>query len=285
MSGNDNNIHQGRLVNRRREDALRREMATIGLPGFETTAQCVKRSQQIQRRLQNYEATPPELLSRIQLEPLPLAEDSSDLGYDGDWLASRRYRAMLIPQAFSLLKDHAGPLFFVTVAHPNWELSVGQLADANIDAVSQWIHRRLRRLPCPVLVVGGYEASIRTELNGDTYWAGHVHLVVAGADEEKLKTVLKVEQHYLKRRYAKPVTVAPIGTLVERLGYSTKRIGKRSIAYIGTNGRQQRRELPLATAHQIEFDLWLLGLPAGSRTILFGCRLHRNQLRETKRAV
>jgi hypothetical protein len=285
MSGDGKITSKERLINRRRDDAWSSAMAAIGLPDFETTAQCVKRSQQMLRRLQNHEGTPTELLNRIQLDPKHVADYSDNPGYDGDWLASRSYRAMLIPQALNLLKDHAGPLFFVTVAHPKWELSIGQLKNANIDAVTQWIHRRLRRLRSPILVVGGYEASLRVEVTGHAYWAGHVHLVIAGADEEELKTVLKGERCYLKRKYAKPVTVAPIGNLVKRLGYSTKRIVKRGIAYIGTNGRQQRRELPLATAHQIEFDRWLLSLPAGARTILFGRRLHHGKLRETKQAV
>jgi hypothetical protein len=230
------------------------------------------------RRFQNHEARWLELVKRIQFA-LPANDD--DLGYDGDWLASRGYRAMLIPQAYDLLGNHPGPHFLVTVAHPKWELSVGQLEDANIVAAKQWLGRRLQRLPSLVVVVGGYEASLRVELNGDTYWAGHFHLVIAGAEEEELKDALGIQPHYRKRPYAKPVKIQPIGNLAERLGYSTKRIVKRAIAYVGTNGRQQRRELPLTTKHQIEFDLWLLGLPAGSRTVLFGCRLHHSQLCET----
>jgi hypothetical protein len=235
------------------------------------------------KRLRNYEATPADLTSRIQLDFQPA--DADDLGYDGDWLASRNYRAMLIPQALKLLINHSGPLFFVTIAHPKWEIPVGQLEGANIDAAKQWLGRRLQRLPSPVLVVGGFEVSLRVELNGEMSWAGHLHLVIAGAGEDEVKTTLEIERHYQKRRYAKPLKVLLIGTLVERLGYCTKRIVKRAIAYIGKNGRQQRRDLPLTTRHQIEFDSWLLSLPAGSRTILFGCRLHHGQLRKTKHTV
>jgi hypothetical protein len=151
--------------------------------------------------------------------------------------------------------------------------------------VKQWLGRRLQRLHSPFLVVGSFEASLRVELNGDIYWAGHLHLVIAGAGEDELKAALMIERRYRRRKYAKPVKVLPIGNLAERLGYSTKRIVKRSVAYVGKNGRQQRRELPLTPKHQIEFDSWLLGLPVGSRTILFGCRLHRRRLCETKRAV
>lgn len=283
MNGNGNKSHTGRLLAYRHQDVIRSKMNAIGLPAFETPAQCVRRNHQMFRRLQNHEATPPEFINRIQLDPLPADDD--DLGYDGNWFASRGYRALLIPQAYDLLRDHPGPHFFATIAHPKWELPVGQLKSANIDAATQWLGRRLQRLPSPVLVVGGFEASLRVELNGDMYWAGHLHLVIAGAGEEELKTALKIEQRYWKRKHAKPVKVVPIGNLTERLGYSTKRIVKRAVAYIGTNGRQQRRELPLTAKHQIEFDSWLLGLPAGSRTVLFGCRLHHGQLCETKRTV
>ena len=285
MNSNGNNSRQGRLINYRHQDVIPLQMTAIGLPDFETAAQCIRRNQQMLRRLQNHDATPPELISRIQLGPLHVADDDRDRGYDGDWFASRSYRAMLVPQAYGVLKDHPGPLFFVTIAHPKWELPVGQLEDANTDAATQWLGRRLQRLPSPVLVVGGYEASLRVELNGDTYWAGHLHFVIAGAGEEELKTALEIERRYRERKYAKPVTVMPIGSLAKRLGYSTKRIVKRGIAYIGRNGRQQRRELPLLTKQQIEFDLWLLGLPAGHRSVLFGCRLHSDKLRETKREV
>jgi len=186
MSGNGNHFHNSRLIAFRRDDTVRREMTAIGLPDFETATQCIRRNQQMLRRLQNHEATPADLIRRIQYDSLP-ADDSNAVGYDGDWFASRLYRAMLIPQALKLLKDHPGPRFFVTIAHPNWELPVGQLKNANIDAANQWLGRRLQHLPSPVLVVGGYETSLRVELNGDMYWAGHLHLVFTGTGDYEME--------------------------------------------------------------------------------------------------
>lgn len=281
---NGNSSRSGRRTAYRHQNLIRREMTAIGLPDFETADHCITRNQQMRRRLQNHLARPPELVSRIELDPL-LAGDDSHLGYDGNWLASRRYRAMLIPQAYDLLKDHPGPLFFVTVAHPKWELPVGQLEDANIDAAKQWLGRRLKTLPAPVIVVGGFEASISIELDRHTFWAGHLHIVVAGATRLQLKEALAIEKHYRHRTYAKPVTVVAVGNLARQLGYATKRIAKRGVAYIGDNGRQQRRKILLTAGEQTEFDLWLLRLPAGSRTVLFGCRLHHGQLRLTKNST
>ena len=132
-----------------------------------------------------------------------------------------------------------------------------------------------------LIVVGGYEASIRVELTGETYWAGHVHIVTAGANKEELKLALKIQSHYLTRPNAKPVTVAPLGCLGKRLGLFNEAGVSTLGCYVGNNGRQQRRQLPLNTREQIEFDQWLLGLSSGSRTILLGCRLHNGNLRET----
>ena len=270
-------LHRNLVANRERQVSETRQMSSIGLPNFETVAQCVARNERMLRRFQNHGSpTVNDLLQGIQQSGG--GDDHFDLDVDGDWLASRRYRSTLIPQAIDLLKNHAGPLYFVTITHPRWELPKGQLKKANVDAAKQWLRRRLKRLAFPVIVVGGYEASVSVELNGDAFWACHLHFVIAGADETELKTSLKIEKRYRKRRRSKPVLIEPIGTLAQRLGYSIKRIGQRRVAYIGENGRQQRNKLPLILSEQIEFDAWLLKMPAGSRTILFGCRLHCDRL-------
>jgi hypothetical protein len=72
MSGDGNNFPKSRLIAYRHQEIIRRQMTAIGLPDFETAAQCIRRNQQIQRRLQNHAATPPELVSRIQFDPCPL---------------------------------------------------------------------------------------------------------------------------------------------------------------------------------------------------------------------
>jgi hypothetical protein len=269
------------IASRDSQVAETRQMVALGLPNFETRAQCNSRNERMLRRFQKH-GVPPHLKDQLQLHTYSSgAEIGCDTAVDGDWRASRRYRLMLLPQAFHLLKKHQGPTFFVTIAHPKWELPIGQLQHTNIPAVKQWLGRRLKILSIPVMVIGGFEASIRVERNGDTFWAGHLHLTIAGADQESLKTVLKIENHYVRQMHSKPVTVVSIGNLAKRLGYSTKRIAKRSLAYVGDNGRQQRRQLPLTLSQQIEFDSWLLGMPAGTRTILFGCRLHREKLCRT----
>jgi len=241
-----------RVIRQLRQEADNRPLVALGLKDFETIDECVSRNRQMLARFQRT-GMPPDLWQKFYGSPLERQEN----GFDGDWIASRGHRATLLPQAHRLMTAHCGPLHFVTVVHPNWELPVANLSKADIGAARQWLHRRFQRLDRSVLVVGGFEASLRVELNSGMYWAGHLHLVVAGAENEELRGALEIERRYITRKYARPVTVEPIGDLARRLGYSTKRLGRQNIAYIGKNGRQQRRELPLPTQRQVEFDLWL----------------------------
>ncbi|MCX7307217.1 MAG: hypothetical protein NTZ72_04395 [Afipia sp.] len=259
-------------------------MASLGLPAFETVAECLKRNTQMIRRLERHGAgasTLQNIKDSVSTLSTASADQTSNLGFDGDWIASRRYRLGLISQAHELLSRHQGPLAFVTVAHPKWKKSAGRLADSNIQAATQWMYRALSLVEDRTIAIGGYEASINVELDGSVSWSGHFHLVIAGADKKQLKAALNIPTRYQRQKYSRPVTIEQIGNLAKRLGYSTKRIGKRGVAYIGKNGRQQRRKLPLSTVEQIEFDSWLSGIPVGGRTFLFGCRLHHNKLRLT----
>jgi hypothetical protein len=174
-----------------RQVAEARQMTAIGLPNFETQAQCICRNERMLRRFRKH-GTPSHLNNRLQLLNCEGNwDEGSDRGVDGDWLASRRYRLMLLLQAFDLMKDHPGPQSFVTIAHPKWELPLGQLKNANIDAAKQWLGRRLKTLPVPVMVVGSYEASISVELNGEIFWTPHLHFVISGADKEEPSSRLR----------------------------------------------------------------------------------------------
>ena len=257
---------------------LVRRLAEIGLDDFETCEECSERNNKMFKRL--YPSSHPRrgivAHGRRQVyEPIIYA--------DGDWLASREHRLNLIPQAYDLLSAHRGPLYFATIAHPRWQVPLDQLAKANIAAALQWLRRRTGGIS-DLIVVGGFEPSVRVELIGAPCWSGHLHLVVAGVERPMLRSALRLQPH-LRHRGARPVTVEDVVCLARCLGYATKRIGTRSVAYVGENGRQQRRNLPLNTEEQNEFDRWLLGLPLGSRTILMGCRLHNGKLRKVRSAV
>jgi hypothetical protein len=248
--------------------AENRRMSEIGLPCFESIGDCRDRNVQMLRSLSSAGVVLPRDALR-----------SGGVALEADWVASRNHRLRLIPQALDLLRNHTGPLHFVTIARPCWQFPVGKLHDANIKPVRQWLARRFRRLTPFVVAVGGFDVSLNVELDGGRVWSGHLHLVVAGAKKADLARTLRLSDQ--KEKHAKALRIDEIGHLAVRLGYSLKRIAKRRVAYIGTNGRQQRRELPLLPSEQVEFDSWLLTLQVGARTLLFGCRLHHGILRFT----
>jgi hypothetical protein len=251
-------------------------MADLGLPDFETWEQCEERQKQMARRFKNADELRPRKLDWEECEPEACACSPCR---DGCWFASRHDRYQMITEAHRLFTTQSTDLAFVTVAHPKWELPVGNLDQANINAARQWLYRRFKQLSTTVIAVGGFEASLNVNLDGTTYWAGHVHLVVAGSDKPSLRKALQIEKHHRLRPFSRPVDVRDVDNLGRRVGYSLKRIAKRRVAYIDGQGRQNRNQCNLHSSEQREFDNWLLDLLIGDRTILIGCRAHGGQLR------
>jgi len=255
----------------------REQLKKLGLENFETWEECAERQSRMVRRFKGHQRRPVPNWKRCDPEDCAASQCP-----DGCWFASRRYRYLMILEAYRLLSTHSGDLSFVSVAHPRWERSQGSLCQANVDAARQWLYRRFTKLGGNVIAVGGFEPSLNVELDGRSYWAGHVHLVVAGATKDAIKRILSIEKRYRATPYARPVDVRDVGNLCRQLGYSLKRFAERRIAYIDEQGRQNRRPLPLNSTEQREFDAWLLSLPVGARTILIGCRLHGSRLHVVK---
>jgi hypothetical protein len=259
-----------------REEQCRqhRVMAHLGLPDFETVQQCSSRQQLMARRFKKAGDQYGEATWAMCTQDLCASTSCQD----GCWFASRRHRYKMITEAHRMLSGRPGDLLFVTVTHPNWELPLGKLGEANISTARQWLYRRFKRLGSGVVAVGGFEASLNVELDGTSTWAGHVHLVVAGVDRKYVRKALQLEARH-RKRYARPLDVRDVANLGRQLGYSLKRIARRRVAYIDRQGRQNRNHTNLSSAEQREFDGWLLGLLVGDRTILIGCRAHAGQLR------
>ncbi len=274
-------LRRARLENRELDhDPNITMLHMIGLEKFETIEQCTVRNMEMIARFRHLSND----LSGVHDKFAASAFDRHMSGWDGDWLASRGHRSRIIPQAYRILDLNPGPLFFVTIVHPKWEIAEGCLRSSNIHAAKQWLRRRLQQMKRRIVAIGGFECSLRID-QPKIAWAGHFHFVVAGAPYDELREALTIEAHYLTTRYSKPVVIQPIGDLASRIGYSTKRVVNQNVAYRGRNGRQQRRQLPLALKHQIESDLWLLSLRAGDRTFLYGCRHHHGTLVETTRRM
>jgi hypothetical protein len=276
---NKSGLAQSLSNSSRRDRRQSKVMAKLGLPDFETARECSERQQQMARRFERAGELH-HLSEWTECEPKLCAATPCR---DGCWFASRRHRYQMITQGHRLLSNQPGELLFVTITHPKWEVPVGALNKANIPAVRQWLYRRFKRLSTSAIAIGGFEASLNVELDGTSAWAGHVHLVVAGTDKVTLKKAFQIEKHYRSKPYLRPVDVRAVADLGRQLGYSLKRIARRRVAYIDGQGRQNRNQTNLSSSEQREFDGWLLGLPAGARTILIGCRAHGTKLRLVNR--
>ncbi|WP_426219963.1 hypothetical protein [Methylobacterium sp. NFXW15] len=126
--------------------------------------------------------------------------------------------------------------------------------------------------------VGAFEVCLNRDLNGTKTWAGQVHLIVAGATRDELHAALGVGTRYYLPPYAKPLVIQEVSNTARQQAYALKRYAEQRIAYLGKNGRQARRHLPLDSSDQRIFDRWLCGLSLGERVILVGCKRLNGQL-------
>lgn len=245
--------------------------APHGMPDIETLADCVQRQSEMLRRLEKTGALGPlTTLARC---------DEGDCWAppcrDGCHFAQLRLRRAMIPQAVQALKTHPGPVWMVTIVHPNWVVPVGKLDRIPMEAAAQWVRRRLASVTeGKVLGIGSFEACLNVDQEGGETWAGQIHLMVSGPERNTLKKALYLDSKSTDLRYGKRVQVKAVGDLVRQTAYSMKRYAERRIAYVDSQGRQNQRHLPLMTKPQVEFDRWLLSMKIGSRLVLVGCRRH-----------
>jgi hypothetical protein len=239
--------------------------------GIETWQEVSRRHDEMLRYLRKFEHDPIQLraLSRCGSNFCGMYECS-----EGCWYGTAKRRSQQISTAYQLLRDHPGPWFDVCIVHPLWEAPVGALKFVKIASAVQWLFRRLRNLSGKVIGIGTFEVSLNVELDGETYWAGELHFVVAGAYASQIRRALHIEdRHRAKRPHARLLVVTEVENLARRIAYATKRFVQERRAYISqANGRQHRRSVPLRSAAQTEHDTWLLSLKLGARTVCFGAR-------------
>ncbi len=255
-------------------DAVREQLAALGLDNFETAAAVAQRQQAMIRALARTNA-PRGLIRELgRCNPDTCGPRRCR---DGCHEAQARLRAALIPQADLLVRAQPGPLRAVTLVHPLWEVpDVAGPGAISISAVKQHVKRGFMRLTARTgkrpIAVGAFEVCLNGELDGKKTWAGQVHLIVAGATRDELHAALGVGKHHRLPPYAKPLVVEEVGNTVRQQAYALKRLAEQRVAYIGKNGRQERNHLPLDGHDQRRFDRWLCGLSLGARVILIGCK-------------
>jgi hypothetical protein len=171
------------------------------------------------------------------------------------------YRQLLelILPAQGLLNACGKPLWFVTVIDPRYFCEVGQLANLSINAMQQWLRRRIAKIEVefgPVCALGGIEASFEIDDDNVGSWGPHFHFALASdAPRPELRRLLRPNEP-LPRNF-KPVVIKPITEL--RIAYP-----------IATNATQQRA--PHTAVHEA------LGTASSSALVaqrnwnmIFGC--------------
>ena len=109
-----------------------------------------------------------------------------------DW----RRRQQLIPAAYRLFKNAAGPIFEVKVVRGEWQRRLGDLPDVNIPAIKQMNTRALGSVEIPnlpgLIAVGTFKALI-----GRCYqphWVYQIHQIVAGTDRSGLTRAFRIKR-------------------------------------------------------------------------------------------
>lgn len=255
-------------------DAALERLAALGLDNFETAADVTRRQQALVRGLARTDAPPGLIRGLGRCTPKTCGLRRCR---DGCHHGQRGLRAALIPQADELLRAQPGPLLALTLVHPLWQVPYEAGPQAiSIPAVKQHVKRGFMRLSAETgkrpLAVGAFEVCLNRGLAGLKMWAGQVHLITAGATRDELHAALGVGDRYPLPPYAKPLVVEEVGNTARQQAYTLKRFAEQRIAYIGENGRQARRHLPLDSRDQRAFDRWLGRLSLGQRVILVGCK-------------
>lgn len=256
-------------------NSIDNEIAALGFPNFEKEDFCVEQNAAMLKRIATYAPNEHHYFTQL------LASNDPADPRDGDWLASRKARRRFILGAEEQFRNR-DDLLFVTWAHPYWRILPGDLHTFNWEAARQIIYRRLTDLKQGVLAAGGFEFRLTVDFNKSREWEGHIHLVTAGVSPTKLKHVFKTARG-IRYPHEKPLHIVNVGDLPSRLGYSSKRVIKQSVSYIDKFGLTRQRKLPLRPRDQVEYDLWLLNLRAGSRQIFHGLRMHGDRLHRLHR--
>lgn len=255
-----------------------KQAVKLGHPKFERLDKCVERQKLMLSRFMSHA---PQRKGWENLRSCTLTRcaviDCSEACHFGVY----RRRVAMLKTGLPLLKKHSKPFFFVTVVHPLWEAPIGQLKNISIEAAEKWSRRRLASLEIPGLIsIGGFEVDHSVELDGTQHWAGHIHLVVAGATKDQLRAAFRVEKKYRRIRPGqKIVKIKNFDSLTKTLAYTQKRLVRTKVAFKREdNGRQDRKVRTPTAKIWAECDTWLYGLPLGARIILFGCARRGNTI-------
>lgn len=183
---------------------------------------------------------------------------------------ARRLRINFVGRAAKALatRHPDKPLWSVTLVPEIGKFEPGELHRASLSEFAKYVRRMmvkagLGRLP----VIGGVDISYNEnrEKAWRPHWQLHVHLVVVGSTEEKLRRHLK-KVFPRTATIHKPVEVTDVYDVIGALGYCCKAYFERRASYIDKKGHWNARgDLPLKPPQFREASLFMSTQSVGSR--------------------
>ncbi|MFG1420896.1 hypothetical protein [Roseixanthobacter liquoris] len=241
------------------EAAIANLMTSRGIPDFETLPACLERQLAMERRVQ---ASP-----RSAEQPVLHCDRH---GACADWgtcpaschQATRLHRAESILAGGDLFDQIGGDKYLVTVVDSDFEVGIGALRTIWPSRVAGRTISALRRAGLKGPALFGVDVAV-INAGKRTFFAPHIHGVIANADAQELRYALKCGVRGTGN--ARPVQVKKIkpGDVHRCVAYVLKRRPQALTRYVGANGRVETRHLPPRADHHAEIDSWLGGYQVG----------------------
>lgn len=253
----------------RRQRRIARRMAALGVPDFETPADCTARQDRMVGRLRRRGASRETVEGLADCSPQACGMFECR---DGCHFAARRFRHEMVPRAAEIFEQHEGPLWFVTVVHPDWSWPTTEpFSPERIRQAHDWLATRLERLgKRNLLAIGSWELCLNVELDGTCTWSGHIHFIIAGVTYDALEQALAISKAEATALGSKPLMIKPVvSRLARTIAYCNKLYAEQRSAYQDKTTRQNRNHLPLRVPEQYYFDHALCSINLGTRMFWF----------------
>ena len=169
-------------------------------------------------------------------------------------------------------------LWFVTVIHPSWVTSAGELSPGLLRDIREWAYRRLLKADQVRLFSGiiDFTWSIGTDVEG-LFWQPHIHAVVAvsemveGQARKYLRRIFRTPKNRLLRIH-RPLRVQEVTALEGALEYCSKALlidglVRRSSWISPTSGRRRSAAASLQRPQLLEIGRLMMTSTLDDRVI------------------
>ena len=201
-------------------------------------------------------------------------------------LCCRRLRINFVGRASKAITTHCSGkrLWWVTLVPLMGKCAPDQLHTMSLEKIVKYVRRKLVAAGCGHLrVIGAVDISYNENSEGEwkPHWQFHVHCVIAGGTEAKLKKKLK-KVFPRTETIRKPVEVEPVTNLMGALSYCCKSYFERRVSYINNKGHWDTNgDLPIKAPEFREISLFMATQSVSSRFLFQGFRRRGRYLEPT----